>query len=275
MSTIQNKQKRKAYPSDISKNGWKNLKKEFAVSPAEKGGRPASDLREIINGIFYVVKTGCSWRSLPHDFPHWATVYGYFNRWSKAGIWQQIHTRFVQKVRSKLQGRNKTPSASCIDSQSIKTLYCPKSSTGYDAGKKIKGRKRFILTDTEGLLLCVYICAASVSEKEGAQLLLTYLQNKTYLQQLCSRIQLVWVDGGYRGQELFDWVKDLWGWVWEVVLRSDDQKGFVVLPRRWVVERTFSWFTQHRRLNRDYEKTEKNAQSICYIAMIRIMANRF
>lgn len=277
MSTEQTSVKRRKYPSDISKNGWKNLKKELpeAKNKSEKGGRPSAEIREIINAIFYVVKEGCSWRGLPHDFPHWSTVYGYFSRWSKDGTWQNIHARFVKKVRKRLLMRKKRPTAGSIDSQSIKTTGCGGSGRGFDAGKMIKGRKRFFLVDTQGLLLAVYVCAASISEKAGAIKLLEYIKKVPCLEDLCGKIELVWADGGYRGEELLNWVKAFWNWAWTVVLRTDDQKGFKVLPRRWVVERTFAWITQSRRLNKDYEKNEKNSQSMCYLAMLKIMVNRF
>ena len=277
MSTVQRMPKRSKYPSDISKNGWKHLKKELPLpkNTSDKGGRPREELKEIINAIFYLVKEGCSWRALPHDFPNWSTVYGYFSRWSKDGTWEMIHVQFVKKVRKRLFKRKKCPTAACIDSQSVKTTSCGGNERGYDAGKMTKGRKRFILVDTQGLLLTVYICAASVSEKAGAMKLLEYIKSVKCLNKLCSRIELVWVDGGYRGEDLINWVKNLWNWTWTVVLRTDDHKGFKVLPRRWVVERTFAWINQSRRLNKDYEKLNKNSQSICYIAMLKLMANRF
>ncbi len=160
------------------------------------------------------------------------------------------------------------------DSQSAKTTACGGEHRGFDKGKLVKGRKRFILTDSQGLLLAVWICAASISEKKGAMQLLRYIKMNLHLRQLCQQIKLVWVDGGYRGEELLQYVEKLWNWTWQVVLRTDDEKGFKLLPRRWVVERTFAWILNARRLNKDYEKTRRNSQSMVYLAMLPLMLNR-
>lgn len=259
----------------MSQNGWQQLKRVLpVVNPGSKScGRPQANLREVINAILYVVKTGCSWRSLPHDFPCWQTVYGYFNTWSKDGSWEAINCCLVGKVRAKA-GRKASPTAGILDSQSVKTTACGGRNRGYDAAKQVYGRKRFLLTDTQGLLLAVWVCAASVSEKMGAMCLLRYLCRCLSLRQLCSRLKLVWVDGGYQGADLRRFVGKLWGWCWQVVLRTDARQGFKVLPRRWVVERTFAWLLHARRLSKDYEKNRTNAQSMVYLAMISIMLKR-
>lgn len=217
-----------------------------------------------------MVKTGCSWRSIPGALACWQTVYGYFSRRSKDGTWQYIHCFFTKKLRRQA-GRNAHPSVASLDSQSIKTRACGGTHTGFDAGKNIKGGTRFILTDTQGLLLAVWIGAASVSEKKGAMQLLRYIKRAPCLADIGKNIQLVWVDGGYRGQQLLDYVKQLWGWTWQVVLRTDQLKGFKILPRRWVVEPTFAWLLQARRLNKDYEKNRRNSQSMVYLAMLSVM----
>ena len=224
MNTTSNNTKRREYPSDISKNGWATLKSKlpYSQSNSYRGGRPPVNLKEVINGIFYVLTTGCSWRSLPHDLPNWSTVYGYYSRWSKDGTWEFIHNWLVKKVRTKAN-RHPFPSAACIDSQSIKTSSGGEE-IGFDGGKNIRGRKRFILTDTLGLILGVYVCGANVSEKAGGKKLLSELRKENISHSLCRRISIVWVDGGYRGVDLINWVKLIWGWIWEPVLRSDKKK---------------------------------------------------
>ena len=281
---MRNKDKRKKkYPSELSGKSWKRLSGLLPKPKKEPGGpgRPPADLREVINGILYVLRGGISWRMLPNDYPAWQTVYGYHNEWSKSGVWERVNTVLVKQVRSqtpkpgkKKKCRKKRPTAGCVDSQSVKTVQVGGQQRGYDAGKSVKGRKRFILVDTMGLLLAVKVTAANVSEKAGAQLLLTKVMATKSLMRLCRRVRLVWADGGYQGPDLAGWVKSLLGWTWEVVKRNDEQKGFAVLPRRWVVERTFAWLSFNRRLSKDYEKLTRNSEAMVYLAMINIMLKR-
>lgn len=236
------------------------------IPPAKRGGRPRSlDMRQVVNAILYVVVGGIQWRMLPRDYPAWQSVYGYFRNWRKDHTWQRMHDTLRAAVRRRA-GRHKQPTAGCLDSQSVKTTAVP-GSRGFDKAKLIKGRKRHVLVDTQGLLLAVAVTPASMQDRDGARLLLGKLGGA------CKKLRRIWVDGGYRGQ-LLDWVAEHFRFRLRVVLRPKDQQGFAVLPRRWVVERTFAWFNHHRRLSKDYERLELTSETMIRIVMIRVMLRR-
>lgn len=224
---------RKPYDTDLTDAEWMLL--EPLIPPAKTGGRRRSvDIREICNGIFYVLRSGCAWRLLPHDLPPWPTVYGYFRAWQQAGLWETFNAGLREAVREQV-ARAAEPSAAIIDSQSVKIARVA-GERGFDAAKQILGRKRFILVDVLGLLLEVIVTSAEVQERAGGQLLL-----KRAGEHFLHCLELIWADGGYSGTPFHDWVAENFGWVLEIVKRSDEATGFVVLPRRWVVERTFGW----------------------------------
>jgi putative transposase len=232
-----------------------------------KRGRPRTELRQIIDAVLYLVKGGIPWRLLPHDFPPWQTVYDVFRKWTLRNLWAALNDALRTLVR-KAEGRDSQPTAAILDSQSVKSAGHG-GEVGYDAAKRIKGRKRHLLVDTLGLVLGVAVTPASTPEREGAQAVLDRPL------QWFTRLRRLWVDGGYTGEAFAEWVKGRRPKLEvEVVKRSDDTSGFKVLPRRWVVERTFGWLMRHRRLVRDYEKTETSAEAMVYLAMIRIQLRR-
>ena len=230
-------------------------------------GRPREhSFRELPNAVFYVVKTGCQWRNVPTDFAPWGTVYHYFRLWKRNGLWVKIHTHLREQVRE-VEGRNRQPSAAIIDSQSVQSTECS-DERGYDAGKKGNGRKRHILVDTIGLLLLVMVLPANIQDRDGArQLLATF-----FGQSARRRGKPIWADGGYAGV-LIQWAKDLWRCTVAVV-RRNEWHTFKVLPRRWVVERTFGWLGRYRRLHRDHERQAPTGETMVYLAMIRLMLAR-
>lgn len=244
----------KSYPSNLTAEQWTFIAPYLPV--AKSGGRPRStNLQAVLNAIFYVLCSGCSWRMLPGDFPAWQTVYSYFRRWKLDGTWIRIHRYLKDWIRLHLCRRT-SPSVAIIDSQSVSIGVNTNNSVGYDGGKNTKGaectarqalefnsrepggRKRHLLVDTMGLVLMVVVTAANISDQAGAKTLFARLKSH---QRWLERLFLIYTDGSYRGEAFVKWTFDTYDWILEAVLRRDRDRGFRVIPKRWVVERTFGW----------------------------------
>jgi putative transposase len=251
----------KPYPSDLTDAQWAIL--EPLIPPARAGGRPRkTDIRRVLDGIFYLTHEGCTWRALPHDFPPWKTVYNYFDAWKRDGTWDRIIDILRVRLR-KAAGRPLWPRVACIDSQSVKTAGGG-NEVGTDGGKKVRGRKRHIVVDTLGVLLAVVVTAANVDDAKAAQRLFAQMPSQKFY-----RLEAVQADNKYHNHDLDRWLRvHHRGYEVVVVSRAPGERRFVPLKSRWVVERTFAWLGRYRRLSKDYEHTPSSSAAVVKLAAI-------
>jgi putative transposase len=252
------------YPSDLTNEQWQVVQ---ALLPARAAkGRNPLDRRWVLNAILYVVRTGCQWRQLPRDFPNWKSVYTVFWRWRRDEVWKRLHDALRERERRRV-GKKAQPTAAIVDSQSIRTAEGG-DQRGYDAGKKVTGRKRHLAVDTLGLVLAVVVHGADWQDHDGVVFVFQRLQ------AAFQRVRVVFADSAYARNQLPAWVQATFGWALQTVLRPLRAQGFVVLPKRWIVERTFAWIGRYRRHSKDYERNPETSEAMIHLAMINLMSRR-
>ena len=281
------------YPSDLSDEEWRLLKPHLPA-PKRRGRPRLHSPRQIVNAVFYMLKSGCQWRMLTREFPPWKTVFHYFRAWRLDGTWERMNQAMRRRLRERL-GRHPEPSAGIVDAQSVKTTGVGGEQRGFGGGKKVRGRKRHILVDTEGLVVEVRVHNARVSDQDGIRRLLEPVKHRL------PRLSYLWVDAGYRGRGR-DWAEEALGLEVEVVNRTPKpppekvlriwarewfregremdlgklpkRPAFEKLPRRWVAERTFAWISHNRRMGKDHEWLCATSEALIYAAMTRLMVRR-